>query len=126
MAGLEAGEGELARFLERHPLPPRPRYHVELAFDELAGNIVRHACATGPIDVAIEFGEEQMVLTFEDDGAPFDPRPRATALAPEALNEVRLGHGGLGLPLVSRIASSLHYERTGEDRNRLTLTISMR
>ena len=50
-----------------------PRFKVELAFEEVAANIVRHGHPTEDVEVAIRFDDDEIVLTFEDDGAPFDP-----------------------------------------------------
>lgn len=113
----------LARILDSQHLPPAPRYHVELAFDEIAGNIVRHGLPSGAIDVRIAFGDREVVLSFEDDGTPFDPRTYPPAVLPTSIDDARVGRGGLGLPLVRSISSAMTYGRTPQQRNQLTLVI---
>jgi anti-sigma regulatory factor (Ser/Thr protein kinase) len=122
--GFEDGAGTLRQLLDEHGITGRPRYHVELAFEEVAVNIVRHAHPSGDIEVAVAFEDGVTVLTFEDNGPPFDPRRFPPPPVAESLEEARVG--GLGLVLVRQIASRLDYERTPHQRNRLTLAIAPR
>ena len=114
----------LRRSLDAYPLSARRRYYVELVFEEIVSNIIRHGDGkrrVGAVEVAVGIGEEGVVLRFDDDGAPFDPRdhPVCDAASPE---EVRVG--GLGLALVRHASSRIDYERTPQQGNRLTITIA--
>ena len=64
-----------------------------------------------------------IVLTFDDDGPPFDPLERPLPAAAKSLEEAQLG--GLRLLLVRKASPRLHYERTVDRKNRLTVAIAL-
>ena len=121
LTGFEESADALRRMLDEQGLQGPPRYNVELAFEEIAVNIVRHGHPRADIEVAVAFDDDATVLTFEDDGPPFDPREYPASALPNSLDEARVG--GLGLVLVRKVATRLEYERTPQHRNRLTLSI---
>jgi anti-sigma regulatory factor (Ser/Thr protein kinase) len=123
ISGLaEAGEA-LRAFLDTLELDPSRRYQVELTFDEIAGNIVRHGQPVSSVELRIAVGDAEAVMTFDDDGVAFDPRAHDTQLpAPGEHAQI----GGLGLVLVRTYASRIEYERTRQHHNRLTLAIPLR
>lgn len=123
-AGFEEGARALGALLRDRALETDARFQVELVFEEIADNIVRHGSATGEVDVTVAFVGDEVVLTFQDDGAAFDLRERPDPPVPDSLDEARVG--GLGLVLVRKVARSVEYERTRDDRNRLTLVIPAR
>jgi anti-sigma regulatory factor (Ser/Thr protein kinase) len=114
----------LREVLAERRIEADPRYSVELAFEEIAGNIIRHGRPTGDVNVEVGFRDDEIVLTFEDDGVPFDPRQQPAPPEPSSLEEAEIG--GLGLMLVRKFTSRIEYERTGDERNRLTLAIPLR
>ena len=124
LAGFEEAAGALRGLLDAQQLEDGARFNVELAFEEIATNIVRHGSPTGDVEVTIVFDDHEIVLTFEDDGVPFDPRDRPDPPAPTSIDDVRVG--GLGVFLVKKISTRLTYERTPGRRNRLTLAIPAR
>ena len=94
-------------------------------FEEVATNIIRYAYADESdhlITVALEFHPNAVVMTFEDDGVPFDPSTRPPDRPPEPIEDAEIG--GRGLLLVRKAACSLQYERTTDEHNRLTVTIA--
>jgi anti-sigma regulatory factor (Ser/Thr protein kinase) len=114
---------ELREAVRKHRLGPGPSYKVDLVFEEIVSNIVRHGCprdANCTIELAAEFRASGVVLAFTDDGRPFDPRAYAIPDFPVRLEDA--GRGGLGLLLVRKASSVIDYERTA-DLNRLTITI---
>ena len=116
---------ELREALDTRRVQPGPRYKVELVFEEIVSNIIRHGCLYDPecrVEVSMAIGAATIVLEFEDDGQAFDPRDYAVSDIPLTLDGTR--HGGLGLLLVRKAATGIHYERTERDRNRLTVTIA--
>lgn len=125
-AQLEAGQRALRAFLEARGTSVRALHHSELVFEELVTNIIRHAYGdrdrgTLSIDVEADIRCDEIILTVEDTGPPFDPSqasepPRATDI--ESANI-----GGLGLKLVRMAAKRIEYERAG-DRNRVRVEIS--
>ena len=123
-AGFEDAADELRTLLDVRRLAGTPRHNVELAFEEIATNIVRHGSASDDIEVTIAFGDDEIVLTFDDNGAPFDPRDNPDSAVPGSLDDAPLG--GLGLVLVRKISTRLAYARTPERRNNLTVAIAAR
>jgi serine/threonine-protein kinase RsbW len=118
----------LRRELDGAELKPdrRTRYNIELLFEEIVGNIVRYATPQdGELHVAVsvDISADRIVMSFEDDGIPFDPCGRSDAPAPKALADAP--DGGFGLRIVRRVASSMRYERAA-GQNRLLLTLSAR
>jgi serine/threonine-protein kinase RsbW len=97
------------------------RYKIELAFEEVATNIIRHGHPTGAIDATLELKDDEVVVAFEDDGSPFDPRNRPSRVMPSSLDNA--GIGGLGLHLLATLVARMDYQRTPDDRNRLTIAI---
>jgi anti-sigma regulatory factor (Ser/Thr protein kinase) len=123
-AGTERGFADavtaLRAILDARDLHPRHRHDIELVFDEVATNIVRHGRPAGAVEVAIRFGDPT-TLVFEDDGVAFDPRTQPAPPAVKRRADLRIG--GLGLVLVRDRCAQLDYVRTAGQRNRLTLSI---
>lgn len=120
LAGFKDAARALGDILDGRPLESDLRYDVELVFDELAANIVRHAHPTDEVEMEITFDGE-ITMTFEDDGVAFDPRLQPAPPAPATIAEARVG--GLGLVLVRKICSRIDYVRTPQGRNRLAVAI---
>jgi anti-sigma regulatory factor (Ser/Thr protein kinase) len=124
LRGFEQGFASLRGALDGGCADPAARYDAEIIFEEIIANIVRHGAPRGGelrIEVAVEFGEDRIVMTFEDDGIPFDPRTHADSVPPASLAEA--SGRGLGLILVHRAAGTIQYLRTPAQRNRLTMTV---
>lgn len=125
LRGFEQAFLELRGALDGADLRPegRTRYHVELVFEEIVGNIVRYGAPQGGelrIEVSVDIRGDRITMTFNDDGIPFDPRGIGAAAAPKSLAEAP--DGGFGLTIVRRVASSMRYERAA-DQNRLLVTL---
>ena len=86
----------------------------EVAVTELAVNAIVHGGATHML-VLVRALEDGYLVTFEDDGAPFNPAQQAELPAGE------LREGGYGLLIVRRSASDMHYRRR-RDWNSTELT----
>lgn len=121
--GLEHASRALRELLEARPLDADVRYNVEVVFEEIGTNIVRYASPSCDVELTITFKEDVIVLAFTDDGQPFDPRKQPNPPEPSSIDEAPVG--GLGLMLVRKIATGIHYERTLE-HNYLTLGIPCR
>ena len=66
--------------LEAFGCPPRAQAQIDIAVDELFGNIVRYAYqpGMGPATVRVEVtGEPAVILTFIDNGGPYAPLKKA-------------------------------------------------
>jgi anti-sigma regulatory factor (Ser/Thr protein kinase) len=128
MAGFEQAFGALQSELDRDDLNPGTRYSVELVFEEIVANIVRHGSGDGGIsgvdvDVAVDVhvGGDAIVMTFDDGGVPFNPVGRPDPKRATSIEETPIG--GLGLMMVRKAATEMRYERTPEQRNRLVVTL---
>jgi serine/threonine-protein kinase RsbW len=90
-------------------------------FEEVISNVVRHGGAQ-QIEVSLARQADAIVLTFDDDGEPFDPLQRPAPVLPTSIEEAPLG--GLGLLLLRKASTQLRYERTAGQTNRLIVTIA--
>ena len=103
--------------------PEETRVDLDVAVDELLSNIIRYAYGseTGTVTVCVETQEEPkaVILTFLDQGAPFDPlaeeRPDTTSLPAR-----ERPMGGLGLYLVRSLVDEITYARR-DGQNVLTV-----
>jgi serine/threonine-protein kinase RsbW len=93
-------------------------FALELCLEEAAANIITHGISTDHIWVSIARVAPYVVARVEDDGAPFDPTAVPARAAPLSLELAPLG--GLGIPLILKLATNARYERVA-GRNRLTL-----
>ena len=104
----------------------RARYNIELVFEEIVSNILRYGAPHGRecrISAHIRRDAACIRVTIEDDGIPFDPSSSSTdGGVIRTLDDAR--EGGFGLMIVRHFSSAMHYERTAEQRNRLTVTLS--
>ena len=116
---------ELRSMLDERALDERTRYRVELVFEELVTNVIRHSSSrhlSPSIEARVAFEQDYIVLTLEDDGRPFDPRQYEIPALPQSLEEASIG--GLGIMLVRKACDQIDYERTREHRNHLTVKIA--
>jgi serine/threonine-protein kinase RsbW len=119
-AGFADAVTALRAILDGRSLSARHRHDIQLVFDEVVTNIVNHGRPPGDIDAVIRFGDET-ILVFEDDGVAFDPRSQPAPAAATRRADLRIG--GLGLVIVRDLCTRVDYERTADQRNRLTLSI---
>lgn len=111
LGAIDAGRQEILRFLAPDAPGARVINRLEVVFEEVIANIVRHGFEAGAdqaIVVTVARGPKHIDLVFEDEGRPFDvtravdpPRPTSIETAPI---------GGLGVPLIHKLAAALRYE----------------
>ena len=124
LSGLEQAFGQLSSALDAHELSAATRYNIELIFEEIVANIIRHGTPPGravAVHVLLEVGDSSIVLTFQDNGIPFDPRGRTDPVPAKSLEDATAG--GRGLMLVRHAAQSLDYQLTSDQNNRLVITL---
>jgi serine/threonine-protein kinase RsbW len=124
LAGLKRGLNGLGAWLESHGIDTESENRARLVFEEIVTNVIRYGFSDGSahvIHAAARFGGEDLILSFDDDGRPFDPRT-APELAPNR-SLAQASIGGRGLMLVRAAAIAIDYERTSEGRNRLAVTL---
>lgn len=112
--------------LDAEELTGTPRFNTELVFEEIVANIISHGATAGRelvVAVILETHADSIVLTFEDDGVPFDPCSYSPPLrVVSLLDETQVG--GFGLVLVRQAAKSIDYLRTPEGQNRVSVRLS--
>jgi serine/threonine-protein kinase RsbW len=122
--GFATGFEQLRGALDTLALEGRPRFSVELVFEEVVANVVRYGARpdrTTTVSLEVLLQDDSVRLTFLDDGPPFDPRQR-----PDPAPALDLEHaetGGRGLMLIRSVCKGLEYARTPEGQNRLTVTL---
>jgi serine/threonine-protein kinase RsbW len=122
--GFAQAFARLRGALDEERLDPTARYNVELVFEEIVANIVLHGATDArepDVCVTLEGQADSILLTFEDDGLPFDPCGRLDGQPTKWVDEAKVG--GFGLILVRRAASALVYVRTAAGRNRLSVSV---
>ncbi len=122
-AVTEFVNGELAAY----DCPVRALSQVDVAIDELFGNIAHYAYdpETGPATVRVEVEDDplEVIITFIDNGKPYDP---LAAEDPDVtLPAEKRTPGGLGVFLVKNIMDDVRYEyREGQNILRIRKTMN--
>jgi len=104
--------------LEQLNCPVRAQMQVDVAIDELFGNIAHYAYepGTGPATVRVETSEEPLsvIITFIDSGVKFDPLAQKDPDITLPLEERETG--GLGIYMAKKTMDDISYEyRDGQN-----------
>ena len=98
--------------LEAVGCSPRTQMQVDLAVEEIFINIASYAYrpGDGPVTIRVSVTEDpiQVILTFIDNGIPFDPLAKEDADVTVPAEERKIG--GLGIFLVKKTMDSVTYE----------------
>lgn len=98
--------------LEQFDCPMKAQAQIDIAIDELFSNIVHYAYypGTGPATVRVEVMEEPLsvVITFIDQGVPYDPLAKADPDVTLSAEERDVG--GLGIYIVKKNMNEITYE----------------
>ena len=98
--------------LEAINCPVKAQMQIDIAIDELFGNIARYAYdpEVGPAVVRVEVQEEPLavILTFIDNGVPYDPLKRDDPDISLSADERDIG--GLGIYVVKKSMDQISYE----------------
>jgi anti-sigma regulatory factor (Ser/Thr protein kinase) len=98
--------------LEQYDCPMKIQMHINIAIDELFGNIAHYAYNpdVGPATVKVEVIEEPMavVITFIDSGVQYDPLAKTDPDVSLSLEEREIG--GLGIYMVKKTMDDITYE----------------
>ncbi len=98
-------------------------FAVDLVAEELLSNIINYAfddVFTHLIHIELLTKENAIIITFKDDGKPFNPFEDFSINLPNSLEEA--GLGGLGIHLVKSYANKYEYSRSN-NLNILSITI---
>lgn len=98
--------------LEKLDCPAKTQMQVDIAIDELFGNIANYAYnpETGTATVRVEAADNQLavVITFIDNGVPYDPLAKADPDITLSAEEREIG--GLGIYMVKKTMDDVSYE----------------
>lgn len=98
--------------LEAFDCPMKAQMQVDIAIDELFGNIAHYAYnpETGNATVRVEVTENPMsvIITFIDNGIPYDPLTQAEPDITLSADERQVG--GLGIFMVKKTMDEITYE----------------
>lgn len=112
-------------YLEEHGCPAKAKVQIDVAIDELFGNIAHYAYYPGKgkavVRVEIINNPPAAVLTFIDSGIPYNPLEREDPDIHLSAEERR--PGGLGIYMVKKIMDEMAYEYQ-DGKNILTITKS--
>ncbi len=98
--------------LEEIKCPLKAQMQIDIAIDELFGNIAHYAYnpETGPATVRVEVTEDPIavVITFIDRGVPYDPLKKEDPDITLSAEERTIG--GLGIFMVKKTMDEISYE----------------
>lgn len=98
--------------LEKLNCSPKASTQISIAIDELFGNIARYAYTPdiGNAEVRFEVEEDPLavIITFIDNGRPFNPLEQAPPDTTASAEERKIG--GLGIYLVKKTMDMVEYE----------------
>ena len=98
--------------LEALDCPMKAQMQIDIAIDELFGNIAHYAYnpEVGSATVRVEVIEDPLavVITFIDNGVPYDPLAKADPDTTLSAEERKIG--GLGIYMVKKSMDEIAYE----------------
>ncbi len=98
--------------LEKYDCPMKAEIQINVAIDELFGNIAHYAYNPdkGPATVRVEVEEDPLsvIITFIDSGKPFDPLAQSDPDISANAEEREIG--GLGIFMVKKTMDDISYE----------------
>ena len=108
--------------LEAYDCPMKAQMQIDIAIDELFGNIAHYAYnpEVGSATVRVEVIEVPLsvVITFIDNGIPYDPLKKEDPNTTLSADEREIG--GLGIFMVKKTMDDIIYEYK-DGQNRLTI-----
>ena len=115
--------------LEQLECPMKTQMQVDVAIDEIFSNIAHYAYnpEIGSATVRVEVTEEPLavVITFVDNGVPYDPLAKADPDITLSIEE--RGIGGLGIYMVKKTMDDVSYEyKDGQNILRIKKNIEIR
>lgn len=105
---------------ERWDVPPQTAFHIQLAVDEAATNVIEHAYADagGMLHIICRVEDGDFFVEMRDRGRRFDPAavPAAVVTGPLAGRKT----GGLGLHFMRKVMDEVRFQ-FDEEGNRLLM-----
>lgn len=123
---LEEVKQCLSKILQAASLTVEAIEDAQLIVEEVLVNIIQYGyenCTNGQIDLGIEMNSEQLIMTFKDNGKPFNPLTEITS--PDlAMDDQERSLGGFGFFLVKELAQKIDYVYLNA-QNILTVTLAI-
>jgi anti-sigma regulatory factor (Ser/Thr protein kinase) len=96
-------------------------YKVQLVVDEAATNVINYAYTEGPgpLKIILELAGDDLIITIEDQGKPFNPTTIPLPDLNADLEDRKIG--GLGIHFMRTMMDSFGYSYDPRTGNRLTL-----
>ena len=98
--------------LEKIKCPPKAKVEIDIAIDELFSNIANYAydpeIGKATVKFEVQDNPQAVVITFMDNGKPFDPLLKKDPNIKLAAEERDIG--GLGIFMVKKSMDSVEYE----------------
>ena len=113
----EKGRQQAIAFLAPFAISTRQINRIEVVFEELISNIVRYGMAghdAGRIVVGVAIHPDEIEITFEDNGIPFNPLEKEGNAPFDTLENAKIG--GLGIPLLKKFTKRVSYEYSTAQR----------
>lgn len=126
-AELERLLHEVRQFLGTDPRLSAVSAKIQIALDEMVGNMIRYGEFKSPVDpfpitVDITVDQDALQLLLVDSASAFDPLRAPTPDTGLSLDERPIG--GLGIHLVRQLFDRVEYQRS-EGKNRLSLELGL-
>ena len=122
LENLDTAMGFIEEHLVSYGCPETAQMQVMLAAEEVYVNIANYAYnpEVGPATIQVEVHEAplEVVITFMDNGKPFDPLAKGDPDITLSADDREIG--GLGIFLVKQTMDDVHYEYT-DGRNVLRI-----
>ncbi|MFZ7125068.1 MAG: ATP-binding protein [Desulfobacterales bacterium] len=102
----------LGQFCKAAGLEDKDRFHINLALDEIFTNIISHGLKDQRkhrIRITIQHCRNEVELTIEDDGIPFNPLELPVPDPHRPLNDRAVG--GLGISIIRAVMDQIRYQR---------------
>ena len=112
LAALEGGHRRIRQHFGPEKLAPRVINRLEVVFEEVVANIIRHGLIWKPDQLILVIASalpDAIELVFEDEGVEFNPLDVPSPKPFETLEETKVG--GLGVHLVRQLSTAVAYER---------------
>ena len=112
---------ELESFGQKCSLSSKTLFELNLILEEVLANVISYAYGDNQLHeivVRADLRDGELLIEVEDDGRPFNPLQIPPPDLDQPLEQRKVG--GLGLPLVRELTSSIEYTRR-EEKNHLLM-----
>lgn len=108
MDDISCLEPFIANVTQEAGIEDRETKHLRLAVEEAVANVINHGHAT-TITLQATIEGNQLILTIDDDGVPFDPTQKSPTDLSIPADE--RPPGGMGIMLLHEMTEGLRYQR---------------